>query len=200
MKILKSMISISLLAACISGASADHFKNKDSHKHFDNHSTFRTETFYIEGRVVSATPIYERIIYRNTNGNHRFDNFDQNCRVREVEIRSKHSNGGPAGAIIGGAIGAHVGANAGHSRDSAIVGAIAGSVIGGVLGSEINHGDQVHRRVERDCDNWHRQETRELVGYDVRYRYNGREFTMQTQQHPGRYVKLQVDVRPMARY
>ena len=81
-----------------------------------------------------------------------------------------------------------------------MLGAIAGGVIGSVIGNEIRRDETtVSYRYERDCDTRYRTEQRELIGYDVRYRYNGREFTIFTQQHPGRYVQLRVEVKPNVR-
>lgn len=160
----------------------------------------QSEVMYVDGRVISAQPIYETHWYYRSRGDDYRDRYHETCRIREIETYRSSSSGAPAGAIIGGAIGAHVGANAGHSTESAVVGAIAGSVIGGVLGSEIDRDrTTVHVRTERHCDTRHRLQHRELVGYDVRYRYNGREFSTVTDHHPGRYIQLRVEVQPYVR-
>lgn len=157
-----------------------------------------SEVFYVEGRVVSAQPIYETTWYYDSREKER-GRYDERCRVREVEVHRSGRNAGPAGAIIGGAIGAHVGASKGRSTESTVVGAIAGSVIGSVIGQEVSEPDRVHYREERICDTRYRREHRELIGYDVRYRYNGREFNIQTHDHPGRYIQLRVEVQPSVR-
>lgn len=193
MKTLTLITCTALIGVCAAAASADS-------RQYDRYDG-RTEVFYVEGRVVSATPIYESYWYYRSRGDDRRDRYDQTCRVREVEVyRESSRSNGPAGAIIGGAIGAHVGNSAGRSAESTIVGAIAGGVIGSVIGSEIDRDTgTVHYRVERDCDTRYREEHRELIGYDVRYRYNGREFSIQTEQHPGRYVQLRVELQPSVR-
>lgn len=163
-----------------------------------DHRVSHSEVYYVEGRVVSAVPIYETWwYYESRHDQHRHN--DERCRVREVEVHRQGRNSGPAGAIIGGAIGATVGGSAGNSPESAVAGAIAGSIIGGAIGQDMKEPDSVHYRVERDCDVRHRYERRELIGYDVRYRYNGREFTVQTHDHPGRYIQLRVEVQPNVR-
>jgi len=199
MKILTSIGCIGLLTACITSALADG-RHYDEYENSSDWYAPQSEVFYVEGRVISATPIYESYWYYRSRGEARRDHYRETCRVRDIEVYRSGRSGGPAGAIIGGAIGAHVGSNAGHSTESAVVGAIAGGVIGSVIGNEIDrdHGT-VHYRVERDCDTRYRHEQRELIGYDVRYRYNGREFSLQTQQHPGRYVQLKVEVQPTVR-
>lgn len=169
---------------------------------YDYYQSSPVETFYVEGRVVSATPIYETYWYYRSRGEYGPDRYREVCRIREVEVHGPpRRSSGPAGAIIGGAIGAHVGSQAGNSPEAAIAGAIAGGVIGGALGSEIDRGreGEVHYRVERECDLEYRYERRELIGYDVRYRYNGREFSVETRDHPGRYIQLRVEVQPSVR-
>jgi uncharacterized protein YcfJ len=198
---------LSIAAAALSALSAMSFA--DSGRYDDDYSSSsraqNSHVFFVEGRVTSATPIYDTYwYYRSRGDSDRSDRYDEVCRIRDVEVyrETRSSAGNPAaGAIIGGAIGAHVGSSAGRNRDSAVIGAIAGGVIGSVIGSEAGRSNDttVHYRVERDCDTRYRQEYRELIGYEVLYRYNGREFSMQTQQHPGRYVQLKVEVQPTAR-
>jgi len=200
MKLLKAITLVGLLGAASVTASAEGRYYDENTRSFDRYD-FPAETFYVEGRVVSATPIYESSWYYRSRGDDRRSGYTENCRIREVEVYRQGRNGGAAGAILGGAIGAHVGSNAGHSTESTIVGAIAGGVIGSVLGNEIdrNNGGTVHYRVEEYCDTNYRTEQRELIGYNVLYRYNGREFSLQTAQHPGRYVQLRVEVQPTLR-
>jgi uncharacterized protein YcfJ len=192
---------ITLLVGCLGMAQADSRYNDDrDYGRSDRWDGRNSETFYVEGRVISATPIYETYWYYRSRGDSRRDNYRETCRIRDVEVYRSSSSAGPAGAIIGGVLGAHVGGNAGRSTESAVVGAIAGGVIGGVIGNEIDRDNTtVHYRYERDCDTRYRDEYRELIGYDVRYRYNGREFTIETEQHPGRYIQLRVEVQPNVR-
>jgi uncharacterized protein YcfJ len=192
---------MTLLVGCLGVAQADNRYNDDrDYGRSDRWNGHYSETFYVEGRVISATPIYETYWYYRSRGDVRRDNYRETCRIRDVEVYRSSSSAGPAGAIIGGVLGAHVGSNAGRSTESAVVGAIAGGVIGGVIGNEIDRDNTtVHYRYERDCDTRYRDEYRELIGYDVRYRYNGREFSIETEQHPGRYIQLRVEVQPNVR-
>jgi uncharacterized protein YcfJ len=197
----KLSIAVVAFTALSTLSFGDTFRSGDRYSEADRRYQQNSHVFYVEGRVISATPIYDTYwYYRSRGDDSRSNRYEEVCRIRDVEVY-RESRGNPAGAIIGGAIGAHVGSSAGRNRDSAVIGAIAGGVIGSVIGNEVSRGSDttVHYRVERDCDTRYRQEYRELIGYDVRYRYNGREFTMQTQQHPGRYVQLQVEVQPTLR-
>jgi uncharacterized protein YcfJ len=201
-----SIAAVALTAlSAMSFADSDRYDDDDYKSKSNNRHTQNSHVFYVEGRVISATAIYDTYWYYRSRGEgNRSNRYEETCRIRDVEVyrESRDSRGNPAaGAIIGGAIGAHVGSSSGGSRDSAVIGAIAGGVIGSVIGNEVSRSSDttVHYRVERDCDTRYRQEYRELIGYDVLYRYNGREFSMQTQQHPGRYVQLKVEVQPTAR-
>ena len=166
------------------------------------------EYFYTTARVVDVTPMYE---YHRTYPSHsshqpHYGN-DQRCKIKHVEVHNTHRDSGAVGAIIGGAIGAHIGSSIGDSREATAVGAIAGSVLGGAVGQQ--QSSSVHYRVGQDCyqrPTHHSQgyekpyrEYRELIGYKVRYRYNGREFSMTTHEHPGRTVRIRVEVQPNRR-
>ncbi|MEJ2042963.1 MAG: glycine zipper domain-containing protein [Reinekea sp.] len=191
---------LALIALCLGQAVAGNRYYETSRQHSDRYDDNIVETFYVEGRVVSATPVYETHWYYGSRDNSRYDRYRETCRIRDIEVHRSSSSAGPAGAIIGGAIGAHVGSHAGNSTESTIAGAIAGGVIGGLVGNEIDRDNTtVHYRRETECDTRYRHENRELIGYDVRYRYNGREFSIFTEQHPGRYIQLRVEVQPNVR-
>ncbi|EAR10363.1 glycine zipper domain-containing protein [Reinekea blandensis] len=193
---LTQTIGVVLLASCTAFAAADNRYNDHSRGRWSD----VRETFYVEARVISAEPLYETHWYYRSRGDSYDGRYEERCRVRDVEVYRSSSSAGPAGAIIGGAIGAHVGSNAGRSSESAIAGAIAGGVIGGLIGNEIDRDNTtIHYRQERECDREYRYERRTLIGYEVRYRYNGREFRILTDEHPGRYVQLRVEVEPTVR-
>ncbi|MHA7880812.1 MAG: glycine zipper 2TM domain-containing protein [Saccharospirillum sp.] len=153
------------------------------------------QRFSDEGRVVSAVPVYETYYYRESS---RRDDRYEICRTRNVEVERSYRGGNPASTIIGGAVGATVGSQTGSSPESQIFGAIAGGIIGGAIGHELGGRGEtiVHYRTERECEVEYRHRQRELVGYEVRYRYNGREFMTFMDRHPGRYVRLEVEVTP----
>lgn len=189
---------LALLSSCMGIALADH--QYPTYQHPSHVYEHPTSIFYVDARVISATPIYESNWYYRSRGDSYRDNYRETCRIRNVEVHRSSSSASPAGAIIGGVIGAHVGANAGRSNESTVVGAIAGGVIGSMIGQEIDRDNTtVHYRTETECDTRYQQEHRTLVGYDVRYRYNGQEFNLETQQHPGRYISLKVEVQPNVR-
>jgi uncharacterized protein YcfJ len=101
-----------------------------------------------------------------------------------------------AGGIIGGAIGRQFGS--GDTRDVlTVAGAVAGSAIAHERAVRNGAGATRDVVVQR-CEVVNERVTEQIVdGYLVTYRYDGRNYTMRTDRHPGDYVQLAVDVRPI---
>jgi uncharacterized protein YcfJ len=141
--------------------------------------------------VVASTPIYEHV---NTP--------KQECWNETVTYQGSPASGGsPLGAIVGGIAGGVIGHQIGSGRGNAVatgVGAVAGAVIGdkvdpngGVFSGNANAGprEQVVQRC-RTVDNW-----QEVVrGYNVTYRYSGRDVTIRMPYDPGENVRVGVGV------
>lgn len=178
------LLTLAVALSASGSVLADHYH--------DDYRYGGRQHFYADARVVYAEPIYETYYYRDSGSRYEI------CRTRDVEVERRTQGGNPGAAIIGGAIGATVGSGAGHSPESQVFGAIAGGIIGGAIGHELGGGKEtvVRYRTERQCEVEYRHHRRDLVGYEVRYRYNGREFTTVMDRHPGRYVQLEVEVTP----
>lgn len=172
------------------------------------------QTYGDVARVLSATPIHERVATPR-----------RECRMEEVteyrerrslvpgreEYRPARNEGiGPGtvlGAIVGGVIGHQFGGTSG-ARDKATG---AGAIIGGLIGNSIEndpgpgyfHERAAHdvvvervpvtRQVQR-CDEVADARER-VVAYDVRYEYNGREFRTRLPYDPGAQLPVNVEVR-----
>ena len=146
---------------------------------------------YDFARVTEVVPVYTDIQVREP----RTQCWDQQVAYRQP--------GSPAGAVIGGLIGAAIGNKAGghgrhyrrHHRGSSTV---AGAAVGALLGNEISRANAPTQYVtEQRCQVVDELVTRrELVGYDVRYRYNGRDYLTRTDEHPGDRIRVRVDVSP----
>lgn len=116
------------------------------------------------------------------------------------------------GAIIGAAVANQIGKRGGgKARDVATV---AGAVLGGSIGRDIKHKNQHSRdRYEGDrhsryeptryetvqqCelqDNYTTQQ--QVVAYDVAYKYRGKVFYTEMDQHPGNKIRVKVTVDPV---
>jgi len=160
------------------------------------------ESGYYEGNdgydyaiVTTVTPVYNDIQVVQP----RTQCWDQTVAYQQPS---------PAGAVIGGLIGAAVGRNVGkgHNRyhrryHHRTKGAkmIAGAAVGAVIGSAISrHQAPVQYGTQQQCQTVEEVTTRrELVGYDVRYNYNGQEFLTRTDRHPGDRIRVRVDVTPV---
>lgn len=153
-------------------------------------------TDYVEAEVLASTPIYR--VIENTRP-------QRQCWEEEVvrEVRhapaSRSATPGILGAVIGGAIGNAVGSRKRNQQ----VGAVVGAVLGGSIARDIvRNGERVRHdeyidTVER-CRTVHTSYQEEkLVGYDVRYRYNGAQHVVRMPHDPGATLRLRVNVEPV---
>ncbi|MGZ5571954.1 MAG: glycine zipper 2TM domain-containing protein [Usitatibacter sp.] len=163
-------------------------------------------------RVLSSTPIYDRVVTpRRECHMEQVTAYEESRTVREPESRVARNEGGIGpGAVVGAIVGGVIGHQLGGSSAGRDHGTAAGAVVGGLIGNSI----------ERDADSADRGATREvvvdrvpvtrdvqrcntiadareaIVGYDVRYEYNGHEFTTRLAYDPGQQLPVNVEVRP----
>ena len=106
---------------------------------------------------------------------------------------------GVLGGILGGVAGHQIGG--GRGKDVATVaGAILGTTIGYNMGGRHRHGHhQEPTYYEQEvCEKVDRPITEERVkGYRVEYRYQGQTFVTHTDDHPGKWIRLNVNVTPI---
>lgn len=159
------------------------------------------QTYGDVARVLSATPIHERV--REPRRDCRIEKITAYER-REAPAEYRETSG--AGTILGAIVGGVIGHQFGNTRGGRDHGTAAGAILGGIAGNAIErhsedadrmaapHGAPVEREVER-CGTV--MESRErIVGYDVRYEYNGREFRARMPYDPGPQIAVNVEVRP----
>jgi uncharacterized protein YcfJ len=139
------------------------------------------------GRVISSTPVIQQVVVPRE--------VCQNVQVRE------QARGSGAGALMGGIAGGAMGNAVGRGTGRAVATAI-GIFGGAVLGDRIESRGRDTVRTVQECTTQNAYEN-QTVGYNVVYEYAGREYSMQTDREPGRYVPVTVqpaiDVRPMPR-
>jgi uncharacterized protein YcfJ len=165
-------------------------------------------------RVISSTPVYNEVSTpRQECRMEQVTAYEQRPVVRPVEtVEQKPAIGVGTvlGAVIGGVIGHQFGSSSG-GRDH---GTAAGAIVGGLVGNSVDRDNgaggyqtvtnnvvQVDRvPVTRDVQrcNTVADVRREIVGYDVRYEYQGREFNTRMADDPGAEMPVNVDVRPPA--
>lgn len=145
--------------------------------------------YYDYARVVYADPVIEVV---------RMDDPREVCWTENVTHRSPRRPRSATPEIVGGIAGGVVGNQFGSGSGKDIA-----TVAGAILGASIGH-DYKKRRaygydtytgpVER-CEIRHDYyEEERIVGYDVKYRYNGRVYHTRMDRDPGRKVRVRVKV------
>ena len=146
---------------------------------------------YAYADVLRADPIYET--FRESQP--REECYDE--RVVQNEPPGGNPTGGTVvGAIIGGVLGNQVGS--GDGRKAATV---AGAVIGGAIGNNVDRNNGPGRSYESTqtrCQvvDGGGYERREIVGYDVEYRYRGDVYMSRLDYNPGDRLRVRVSVTP----
>ncbi len=168
-------------------------------------------------QVLSSTPIYERVsVPRRECSPEQVTSYEDR-RVgsyRETSYDDRRYNDRPGigpGTILGAVIGGAVGRQFGNSTGGRDRGTAAGVILGGVIGNQVDRDNAYYGHNERRVDEYERvpvtrtverchtvSEAREEIrGYNVTYRYNGRDYTTRMPYDPGRTIQVDVGVRPV---
>jgi len=152
--------------------------------------------FIDTARVVSSTPVYERV-----------SEPKQECWIETVSstgttTQTVPKEHGIGGALLGGLVGGVVGNQIGQGNGNAVAtgaGAIAGALIGDRMASQNGQTEQVTQapqsREERRCRQI--ENYKEVIrGYDVTYRYGGKDVKVRLANDPGNTVRVGVSVLP----
>lgn len=145
----------------------------------------RDESMYADVRRVR--PVIEQVTTP------RKDCEQATVTKRQAE-RDGNVGGTVLGAVIGGALGNQVGR--GNGRKAATV---AGAVAGGFVGHEVDQrhqGGKVVTTTETRCKTVN-DTSDKIVGYDVTYFHNGREYTTRMDHEPGDRLLVEPTVRPV---
>ena len=144
--------------------------------------------FVEQARVIDAEPVYETVTvsYPVTE-----------CRMERV-VHEGYRRGGYVAPIAGGIIGGVLGHEIGRKKRGDTALTVAGTLLGATLGHGLHSAHARYRpTVEhvRRCETVDRyDEQRQLTGYQVKYRYDGRIFHTYTAEHPGKYIPVRVKV------
>jgi uncharacterized protein YcfJ len=180
-KIAFAVASLFTVLAPAANAAYDRYGN------YYEPNVYRSSDFRDSPRVIDSRPVYA-----SSGADECF-----NTRTGRYESRPDGSNrvgaGTAIGAVAGGVIGHQVGS--GHGNDAATVG---GALLGGLIGHQVEK-DRRDDRANSDFDlnNCRTVAARgnSLQGYDVRYAYNGQEYTARMASDPGRRLVLGRDIR-----
>ena len=142
---------------------------------------------YDKAKVVSVQPITEFV---------RVASPRRECWTEDAVYYERRDDSA-AYTLVGGLIGGVVGHQIGRGRDKQVATA-AGTVIGAVVGNDLGRKSgytQSYPVSEQRCqvvDEYYEEE--HVVGYRVRYRYRGDEYTARMDHDPGRFVRVRVAV------
>jgi uncharacterized protein YcfJ len=146
------------------------------------------DVYFDQAKVIQVEPIYTTV---------RISIPQEECYQEEVRtpVYNNHSNGT---AVVGGVIGGLVGHQLGRGKKGAT---IAGTILGAAIGKNAGReGDRYSEHVSyQDRCSTHvsyRMEER-IDGYNVTYRYQGEIFTTRMDQHPGKQLRVRVQVSPV---
>ena len=170
---MKSLLLISTLASSLLLANNALADRDHRHKH---HQTYKEVEHTEYARVVSSKPIYRTVAVEVP---------VDSCRVETVAY-SERQRGGDSfkGTIVGGLIGAAIGHEVGRNGHATAAGGLIGAAI---ANNAAGSSRRVTRYEDREvCSTRYRTEyERQLVGYDVTYRHDGRIYHTETRHHPG---------------
>jgi uncharacterized protein YcfJ len=136
-------------------------------------------------RVTSSTPIYDRVSEPR-----------RECWMETVQVEPReHSIGGAVvGGIAGGILGNQLGGGDGRVAATAL-----GTFVGVMVGDRVANPDQPRSGQVERCRQVDR--FREVItGYNVTYRYNGRDIHTTLPYDPGSWIQVSVSVIEERRY
>ena len=146
-------------------------------------------SYYDYARVRHVEPVYQWV---------EVSRPQQECHTHYR--KTYHSNNSATGTVVGAIIGGAIGNAIGHNKSNKKVGLIAGAALGGAIGHDISrhqprHG---HYKKVRNCEVvYHNvEQIKELKGYNVTYSYRGETLHSFMHQHPGKKLKIRVQVSP----
>jgi len=131
----------------------------------------------------------------------------ERCWVESVrEEHQPRQRNSATGTIIGGVVGGVIGNEVGRGRGNKRIGAVVGSLLGMSIANDIAHKNRSHtaqsnhvsyRDVTR-CEVTEHIETKRIAdGYNVSYNYQGGSYTTRMDTHPGKRIKVMVNVQPV---
>jgi uncharacterized protein YcfJ len=171
-----------LLCAALAGSAAAMFA-----------TPLLAESRFDYAEVIDSTPIYRTVEVSVPR---------EECWTEEVvSQRRAHSHSStPAilGTIIGGALGNAVGHDKSNKRVGAVVGAVLGHSIGRDIVAANSRGRVTEVETVRQCETvYDHHEEERLLGYQVRYRYHDKDYSVRMDDDPGEFVRVRVDVQPV---
>jgi len=153
----------------------------------------QAQTEYVYAQVLESRPIYQPVTVAMPR---------QSCWQEQVLVQeSRRSNSRTPvllSTIVGGAIGNAVGNNKSSQRVGTVVGAALGHSVGRDIVTANSRHQPARYQTVQNCEtvNEYRNEER-LMGFQVLYRYNGADRSVQMDHDPGDRIRLRVQIDPV---
>lgn len=132
------------------------------------------------GKVISSVQVIQQVSVPR-----------QICTQEQVAVQQNKSGAGAAmGAIAGGVLGNQIGGGSGKVAATAL-----GIFGGAILGNNIEGAPAPQTQTMQNCTTQNVFENR-VMGYNVTYEFNGKQYTVQLPHDPGPTIKLNVTPAP----
>ncbi|GAB1255956.1 glycine zipper 2TM domain-containing protein [Aurantivibrio plasticivorans] len=182
-------LSAALVTALSTTSVASIAGNKHHNEHHNHRHHYEHNPHPRYARVVSAEPVYQFVT----------ETIPKETCWTETVSRPRHSRDAAplVAGVIGAAIGNHIGRDVGHNDHHTRVGTIAGAVIGATIGKDIarksRHGT-ITEDIQRCETQYHEVRHKEIIAYDVHYKYRGHSYFTRTSHHPGKRIEVDCEL------
>lgn len=173
------------------------YDERNDDRYNDERYDNRHDTRY-DNRGDRNDSLYGRYDYARVIRVERLGGYGRDYSRQCYDNRGRYGNqsnineGAVIGAIAGGAIGNQVGK--GDGRGAATV---AGALIGGLIGQSVDRDNRGgYERHYIECRNDYGYNRGRDNNYRVTYRYRGRVYSTIMPYHPGKNVRVRIDMRP----
>lgn len=173
--IIASIASFSLLLSANAMAGEHYYRHDQGYRE--------------QARVVDVDPIYRDV---------RVSEPQRECWERSVPSRNDFHRESYTGTIAGGIIGGVLGNQFGGGSGKTVM-TVAGTLLGGSIGHDMsrNGSYQTDYRTVQTCRTTERYHHERVIdGYHVTYRYRGDLYSTNMDHRPGKFIPVDVDVRP----
>ena len=147
------------------------------------------------GKVVEVTPIYRQIKVTYPVR----ECWDEPViHTQNDYSHPKSASGMAVGGILGGIIGHQIGKGNGNKL-ATVMGTLIGAQIGhNAVNGHIESGRSSTIEYQERCNVRHQVSYEEVIeGYQVTYRYQGEQYLVEMPYHPGKRIKLRIQIVPV---
>jgi len=118
----------------------------------------------------------------------------QQCYDQQVTQQTPSNKG--LGTVLGAVVGGVLGSTIGHGRGNTAA-TVGGAVVGGAVGNSVASGGQTYTTNQTVCQPGSQvTQQRQIIGYDVEYRYHGDVYMSRLSYDPGERLRVRVNVSP----